>query len=192
MEEIWKDVEGFEGLYQISSRGRLKSFKQYKEGKILRLTNKKGGYFSFVLQGIGHARRSVRIHRLVATAFIPNPDNLPQVNHIDGNKQNNAVENLEWCTASENHRHALKQKPEILQGMIRYNKYNRPRTVIQFSKYGRPICRFLSAKEAQLQTGICARNILQVANRTPFNPKGFTRKTAGGYIWRFADEKGGE
>ena len=89
--EIWKDVKGWEGLYQISNYGRLKSFKVYPEGKILKLTNKNGDYYSVVLQGIGLKPKSTRIHRLVAEAFLPNPCNLPEINHIDGKKQNNHI-----------------------------------------------------------------------------------------------------
>lgn len=187
--EIWKDIPGWKGLYQISSFGRLKSFKQNNDGKIMSLTNKNGDYFSVVLQGKGKVRRSTKIHRLVAEAFISNPDSLPEVNHIDGNKQNNKVGNLEWCSRSHNVLHSIKMHPEQLNGMILYNKTYRPKPVAQISKTsGEVIAIFPTASFAHKKTGICARNILQVANRTPFNKKGQIRKTAGGYIWRFESE----
>jgi len=188
--EAWKDIPGFEGLYQISNKGRLKSFKQYKDGRILSTKNNKGDYLSAVLCGKGVERRSTRVHRLVAEAFIPNPDSKPEVNHKDGNKQNNRVENLEWVTRLENAHHAIKHNPNILKGMNHYNKYVRPKTVIQLSLNGRHIAEFPSAKAAGRATGVCGRNILQVANRDEYKP-GKTRKQAGGYIWRYK-QGGGE
>ena len=186
--EIWKDIAGWEGIYQISNKGRIKSFKQDKKGKILSLANKKGGYFSFVLQKSGMMSKSTRIHRLVAEAFLPNPHNLPEVNHIDGNKQNNSVENLEWCTRSHNAKHSIAMHPHQIDKMILFNKYGKTDPILQISKSGEVLRWFPSGAEAGRQTGICARNIMQVANRTPFNDKGQIRKTAGGYIWRFESE----
>ena len=189
MTEVWKDVTGFEGLYQISNYGRLKSFKKVANGQILKQTNKKGNYFSVVLCGKGKKKRSTRIHRLVAEMFIPNVDGLPQVNHIDGNKQNNNVTNLEWVMASGNVIHSIKQlHPEQTQGMIYYNKHIRPKRITQMTKDGKIIAEFESASEAGRKTGVCSRNILQVASKTPFNEKGLFRKTAGGYKWAFASE----
>ena len=98
--EIWKNVPEFNGIYQISNLGRLKSFKEIKSGRILSNINRQGGYLSVVLQYKGFIRYT-RIHRLVAETFISNPDNKPEVNHIDGNKQNNCVDNLEWVTRKE-------------------------------------------------------------------------------------------
>lgn len=186
-EEIWKDIPGFEGLYKISSFGRIKSFKKDKDGVILKNTNKKGDYFSFVLQGKGKKQKSTRIHRLVAEAFIPNPDNLPEVNHKDGNKQNNRVENLEWCSRSYNTRHSINMHHEQLDPMIYYNKILRPKPIVQLRKDGTIVNRFENGAEASRATGVCHRNILQAANRTPFKP-GHPRKSAGGFIWRFEGE----
>lgn len=115
-QEIWKDIEGYEGLYQVSNLGRVKSCQKVvrSKGGFRRLqskilspqTNKKRNFYFFVrLQKNGKAKPFF-VHRLVACAFIQNPKNLPQVNHKDGNKRNNLVENLEWCTASGNIQHA--------------------------------------------------------------------------------------
>lgn len=188
MNEVWKDIKGFEGIYQISNYGRIKSFKQYKEGKILKLSNKNKDYFRIVLQAKNKQRKSISIHRLVAEHFIPNPQNFTYVNHIDGNKQNNNALNLEWCTASYNILKSIELHPDQLRGMIYYNKEVRPKHIAQIDKDGKVIKIYKSAAQAHIETGICARNILQVANKTPYNTKGKTRSMAGGYIWVLESE----
>ncbi len=112
MNEEWRDIEGYEGLYQVSNLGRVKSF-NYRGHKgnigILkpRLDGKK--YETIALYKDGKPKY-VRIHRLVAQAFIPNPNNLPQVNHKDENKTNNDMKNLEWCTNEYNHNYGTRNK----------------------------------------------------------------------------------
>ena len=112
MEEIWKDIKGFEGLYQISSLGRLKSLSRFINSNrnnqrrikgciIKQRVNPYNGYIQISLSK-NHKYKRFYIHRLVAYAFLRNPDNLPQVNHKDENKENNCVDNLEWCTAKYN------------------------------------------------------------------------------------------
>lgn len=107
MAEVWKNINGFE-QYQVSSLGNIKN----KGGKLKSVQTTKNGY-SQVLLWIGHKAKGVFIHRMVAEAFIPNPENKTDVNHIDGNKANNRVENLEWCTRSENLRHAYKNNLRV-------------------------------------------------------------------------------
>ncbi len=102
--EIWRDIAGFNGDYQESNYGRTKSFKRGNV-KILKPSVSRNGYLYINLKSNGVHKRYL-VHRLVAILFIPNPDNKPQVNHIDGNKQNNRVNNLEWVTSSENITHA--------------------------------------------------------------------------------------
>lgn len=108
-QEIWKDVKGYEGLYQISNFGNLKSLeRKVRDWKGERTVKEslmcftvRSGYYNVVLRKQGH-RESKQIHRLVAEAFIPNPESKPIVNHKDFNRKNNCVENLEWCTQKEN------------------------------------------------------------------------------------------
>lgn len=186
--EIWRDVPGWEGVYQISNMGRMKSFKVDPSGKVMSLRNKTGDYIRVVLQKHGRKPKTVLVHRLVAKVFIPNPLNLPVVNHKDCDKQNNSVSNLEWCTNSYNVRHSMYMHPMQNVSMVYYNKFERPKSIAQIDKSGNIIAVYGSAKTAQVSTGVCSRNILQVANRTPFNRKGQIRKTAGGYVWRFESE----
>jgi len=109
--EEWKDIEGYEGLYQVSNYGRVKSLQReiaYKDGrkktiqeKILHTFISNLGYYHVMLSKNGVPKR-YKVHRLVAKAFIPNPNNLPIINHKDENPKNNFVENLEWCTQKYN------------------------------------------------------------------------------------------
>lgn len=108
MEEEWKDIEGYEGRYQISNLGNVMSLLGLSP-RLLKLRTGGRGY-SYnrmrVLLYKGGKGKTKKIHRLVAEHFIPNPTNSPEVNHIDGNLRNNRVENLQWCTRSENELHA--------------------------------------------------------------------------------------
>lgn len=119
--EKWKDIKGYEGSYQVSNMGRVRSVdriryasngktmcKFFVKGQILKpshtgkKTRNNDGYLAVNL-----LQKTKRVHRLVAEAFIPNPDNFPVVNHKDGNTENNKVENLEWCTNEYNQKHAI-------------------------------------------------------------------------------------
>lgn len=108
MIEIWRDVVGYDGKYQVSNFGRVKSFR-YKTvpPRILKAISNGTGYLRVCLCRNGKSK-SAYVHRLVAEAFIPNPDGKPQINHINGIKTDNRAENLEWCTRSENTQHALR------------------------------------------------------------------------------------
>lgn len=102
MEEIWKDIEGYDGDYQVSSLGRVKSLKNGKE-RILKPYKLNTGYLSINLCKNGKKKAS-RINRLVAEAFLPNPENLPEVDHLNDNRTDNRAENLQWISRVENNR----------------------------------------------------------------------------------------
>jgi hypothetical protein len=120
MKEIWRDIPNYEGLYQVSNLGRVKvldrdvnsgiknNINVKRKGKILK-QYVKNGYLQVTLT-VNNKRKYINVHRLVAQAFIPNPNNLPQVNHKDENKQNNYVENLEWCSAKYNCNYGSRNK----------------------------------------------------------------------------------
>lgn len=144
--------------------------------------NKDGWYFNVILQKGGRCSRrwSVKIHTLVALHFIgPRPSPKHTVNHKDMNKQNNMASNLEWVTLRENIMHAISIKPERISGMVRSNVYQ---GVIQFTLAGEYVRCFRNSRVASAETGICSRNICQVANGTEYKP-GKTRKSAGGFKW---------
>ena len=101
MEEIWKTIDGYEN-YQVSNMGKVKNI---ITGKVLKQHNNGNGYLHVCLYNKEHKGKTIMVHRLVAKVFIPNPNNLPQINHIDECKENNCVSNLEWCTSEENINH---------------------------------------------------------------------------------------
>ena len=114
-DETWKPIAGFEGFYEVSSYGNVRGIDRFvmnKWGHMIFHASQNmkcrvvsNGYAHVKLRKDGHGYEPL-VHRLVAEAFIPNPLNIPQINHIDGNKANNAVSNLEWCTGSENQLHS--------------------------------------------------------------------------------------
>lgn len=104
--EIWRDIKGYEGLYQVSNEGMVKSL---RNNKILSLFANHKGYLQVYLTKNGE-KKGFLVHRLVAKTFIPNPQNLPQVNHKDEDKTNNKVENLEWCTNDYNINYSQSKK----------------------------------------------------------------------------------
>ena len=195
MEEIWKDIEGFEGMYQISNFARVKSLpRKRKFGNqtriipeiIMKVHAKPSGYKYIKLNDVPRHQITKHIHRLVAQAFIPNPENKEDVNHIDGNKANNVVTNLEWVTRSENVLHSyrvLGRKCERIKG--EGNPRNKP--IIQMDLLGNEIKTWCSSAEAERQLGIKESSIRKCLY-TSIN-KSIKRRalTAGGFKWRYKE-----
>ena len=166
--EIWRTIDGFP-KYQVSNLGRVKSqdYNGTKKERILKAVKTKKGYLTVGLYS-DKKYHSQQIHRLVALAFVDNPDNEPQVNHIDGNKENNNANNLEWCNNKYNQIHAIKNGLRVLK------------EIEQYSKDGEYIKTWTSATEASKSLQIDLSHIGNVC-------KG-KRATAGGYVWKY---KGG-
>ena len=164
--EIWKDIRGYEGIYQVSNTGRVK---RLSSGRVLVPLIGKDGYLQVNLSKY-NSPKTQRIHRLVAMAFIDNPNNHPVVNHKDEDITNNAVENLEWCTVKYNTRYknAHLKRVEPLK-----------KAVCQIGLDGRLIKVWGSATEAAKELGIDRGCISSCCLHYPHY------KTAGGYIWEY-------
>ena len=177
MQEIWKDVVGYEGLYQVSNKGNVKSLKRSiiaRDGRYIRevdecmLRQRLSRKYKQVVLCKDSIYKFIRVHRLVAQAFIPNPENLPQVNHKDEDKFNNCVENLEWCTQLYNEQYGNKGKKTS-------EAVSKP--VIQFGLDGSKIKQFDSQTQASKILGIRQTGIsLCCVGRY---------KTSGGFKWKF-------
>ena len=184
-EEIWKDIYfidngiiyDYRGLYQVSNFGRVKSFPRHgthtKEEHILTLIKNHKGYLTCRLTKKSKSK-FFSVHRLVAKMFISNPENKPQVNHIDGNKENNYVSNLEFCTNGENGKHAW------ING-LRTKKYGKDsksaRKIIQYSLNMKQIKVWGSIIDIERELGFKKSNICHCCRNQ--------RPTAYGYFWRY-------
>lgn len=191
-DEEWRLVKGFNGMYAVSNKGRLASRKR-KQWHILSNKNSKGDYFPIVLEYKGE-KKHTRLHRLVYETFIGEIPNNMIIHHINGNKQDNNIDNLVLLTSKEHsQQHAFIENDGQLQysdnikALNRYNQYIRPRKIIQYDLDGEYIALYNNSKEASNATGVCQRNILQVASKEPYNKKGSIRKQAGGYIWKYEE-----
>lgn len=187
--EQWKNIQGYKGLYQISNYGRVKSLSRFHNNnknssigyiskeKILKAETDGWGYLYVILLK-DKERKKKKIHRLVAETFIPNLNNLPQVNHIDGNKKNNKVNNLEWCTREHNIQEAFRL------GLIKAPKskeHYRSKSVEQYDLQGNFI------KEWN-----CTHDIERELNYRHTNISACCRgkiKKVYGYIWKYKIEE---
>lgn len=167
--------------------GRLKSYLKNENGMVLSQTNQFGWYFTVVLKDKYGKSSTKRIHVLVAEHFIGEIPKGYHVHHKDGNRQNNVVTNLEIIHPAKHYKETLKTNPQIVSGMNHYNQYERPREILMFDKDGNYLASFPNSKIAEEITGVCHRNILQVASKDEYKP-GKIRSTAGGFIWKFKDE----
>ena len=174
MQEIWKDIEGYEGLYQVSNFGRVKSVERVvKRGnnfipvkeRILKMGDNDG--YNFVILSNRGKGKTAFIHKLVAQTFLSNPDNLPCVNHKDENTHNNDFRNLEWCTWSYNNSYK--------ELRIRAAESKR-KPILQYTKDGEFIREWSHAREAAEELGINKRAIYSACTGRC--------KTSGGFIWK--------
>ena len=168
MKEIWKDIQDYEGLYQISNKGRIKSLKRKNvtADKILTPRLDKDGYMLINLYKSNH-KTTFKIHRLVAQHFIPNPDNLPQINHKDENKVNNNVTNLEWCSIKYNNNYR--------------NRYSR-------LPQNKPNNTYTSKPIQCIETGIIYPSISE-ASRQLKQRINLKYKLSGGYHWKYYEKE---
>lgn len=185
-DEIWKDIKGYEGYYQVSTLGNVRSctrtitrksklgntYNAVLKGKILPISLDGSGYPKVNLNK-DSKHKNKHIHRLVAETFIDNsnPTTLTEVNHIDENKLNNSVDNLEWCDRKYNNHHSL-----ITETLNEAKK----KSVLQFSKSGELLREFSGVREAARELGLKThKHISECCNGKA--------KTAGGYYWKWKD-----
>lgn len=181
--EEWRNIKGYEGLYQVSNYGRVKSLdrwetigcntKRFRKGRMLKLAKDKYGYLKVDISKNGK-RKQYSIHRLVAQAFIDNPDNLPCINHKDENPSNNNVDNLEWCSYQYNTNYGTgiqRRADKMINGKC-------SKKVYQYTIDGNFVKVYPSGKEIQRQLGFAQSHI----NRCCLGKC----KTAYGFIWKYA------
>jgi len=163
------DIQGYEGLYKINKNGEVLSI---RSKKLLKAGKNRQGYMNVVLTKNGRSK-TYKVHRLVAIAFIPNPNNYPIINHKDENKTNNKVENLEWCTSKYNSNYgaAIERRSEA----IKRSPVKQRKSVLQLSLIGDVIREYRSTKEAAEVTGIDRRQISRSINHIG--------KQAHGFLW---------
>lgn len=185
MKEIWKDIAGYEGLYQVSNFGNVRSLNYRRHGYVKQLTpkvNNKG----YLWVSLGNRRKEnpkpMLIHRLVAIAFVENSMNYPIVNHKDENPLNNNAENLEWCNVIYNVNYSLDRHPErrMRHNFIPSEKYRKhDKKLLQYDKDMKLINIYESVKACAKEHEMNEWSIIQCCYGK--------RKTAYGYKWRFAE-----
>lgn len=186
IKEIWKPVVGYEGLYEISSFGRVRSLDRVdcknnrRKGIVLVPNKRKGEYRSVSLSKDGKSK-SHSVHILVAQSFIPNPNNLPMVNHKDEDPSNNRVENLEWCNAKYNANYGtINERRGKSLGYGKDNPFSKE--ILQFNKNGEFIKKWDATMDIERELKINHSNVSKCCEGTPHF------HTAGGFKWGYADD----
>lgn len=170
MEEIWKDIDGYGGKYKVSNFGNVSGVRK----NILKPQKRGQGYLSVWLYDGHNNAKQESVHRLVAQAFIPNPQNLLEVNHKDENKENNKVDNLEWCTRKENCVYG--DRPKRIAEKNTNGKKSKP--IAQLTLSGDVVRVFPSLQEAS-RNGYAASNICRCAKGNPHYSHAY------GYVWKY-------
>lgn len=173
MIELWKDVEDYEGIYQVSNLGRIRNH----SGMVLKQKPSKDGYVRILLFD-GQKYKAKYVHILVAKAFVPNPENKPEVNHIDANKSHNTSDNLEWVTRQENHFHAVAHGLKPINPTIGKYGNDNPcvKPIYQYDMQGNFIKMWRSRADAASYYHCKPNSISRCMNGV--------RKSCKGYIWK--------
>lgn len=180
--EVWKDIPGYEGYYQVSNLGRIKSLARYQDNhgtlqyrpETIKVLGDNGHGYKIANLYVNGRQVMRYVHRLVATVFIPNPTNCTQVNHIDENKSNNRVDNLEWCTPKYNSNYGTAR---ARNSALTRNHPNTSRSVLQFDMNGKFIKEWPSLHEPQRLKIASSSSISRVCRGI--------EKQANGFIWRY-------
>lgn len=182
-EEIWRDIEGYEGLYMVSNMGKVKSLNYGNTGqeKNLKLIKDKDCYLQVHLCK-NRKLNTFKVHRLVAAAFIPNPENKPCIDHVNTIRDDNRAINLRWCTAKENNNNPISRKRHInkspVVGKIGKDNYN-SKKVYQYSLDDKLIRKWYSMMDVQRELGFSYSAISQCCSGK--------LKTAYGFVWKYAE-----
>ena len=176
--EVWEWIPGYEGLYQASTLGRIKSL---ITNKILKDTQIKSGY-KIISLSKNKREKLWRVHKLIALTFIPNPNNYPVINHKNGIKNDNRADNLEWCTYSYNSKHAYDKKLRIPPWLNKKGKnHNCSKKIEQYDLQGNFIRVWDSIADASREFNVSDGNIIKCCKKV--------NKTVRGYIWKYCEER---
>lgn len=178
--ELWKDIKGYEGLYQVSTKGNVRSLNWRNHGfvKNLYLKKQNRGYLQVELAKNGKTKMFM-VHRLVAEAFLKNPEDYPCVNHLNEEKQDNRVENLEWCSASTNVKYSLEKHRDRVTNRRYHTSHCRLTKPILQIKDGTVVRRWDNSRQIFKETGMSDWSISECCRGN--------RKHAYGYDWQYAN-----
>lgn len=191
MKEIWKAVKGYKGFYEVSNMGNVRSldrivhhsrnFTRFQKGSVLTIRTNTTGNYSSVMLHKDNKIKHVKVHRLVAEAFIENPHGYREINHKDENKQNNNVDNLEWCTRLYNEHYGTKHERCLKNTDYKAIAKKNSKAVLQLSLDGEIVKKWSSLAEIRRTLGFSSGNISMRCN-------GRYKHPLYGYDWRWANE----